>query len=100
MREEVAADRQDCAIGRSTHGGQTMVVSIRGGLAESLAEEITRLVQSRTGGQIVGLNVSVTGADVIISGRASTYYLKQLATHAALDLAGRFASLTNDIVVS
>jgi hypothetical protein len=77
-----------------------MVVSIRGGLADSLGEEITRLVQSRTGGQIVGLNVSVTGTDVIISGRTTTYYLKQLATHAALDLAGRFASLTNDIVVS
>jgi hypothetical protein len=77
-----------------------MVVSIREDLAESLAEEIARLVQSRTGGQIVGLNVSVTGADVIISGRTTTYYLKQLATHAALDLAGRFATLTNDIVVS
>jgi len=77
-----------------------MVISIRGGLAESLAEEITRLVQSRTGGQIVGLNVSVAGADVIISGRTTTYYLKQLATHAALDLAGRIATLTNDIVVS
>jgi hypothetical protein len=77
-----------------------MVVSIRGGLAESLAEQIMRLVQSKTGGKIVGLNVSVTGADVIISGRTTTYYLKQLATHAALDLSGRFATLTNDIVVS
>jgi len=76
-----------------------MVVSIRGGLAESLAEQITRLVQSRTGGQIVGLHVAVSGADVIISGRTTTYYLKQLATHAALDLAGRIATLTNDIVV-
>jgi hypothetical protein len=98
--KEVAADCQDWAIGRSTQGGRTMVVSIREDLAESLAEEITRLVQSRTGGQIVGLNVSVAGADVIISGRTTTYYLKQLATHAALDLAGRFATLTNDIVVS
>jgi hypothetical protein len=91
--------QQDGAIGRSTHGGSTMVVSIRGGLAETLAEEITRLVLSRTGGQIVGLQVAVSGADVIISGRTTTYYLKQLATHAALDLAGRFATLTNDIVV-
>jgi hypothetical protein len=76
-----------------------MVVSIREGLTESLVEQITRLVQSRTGGQIVGLHVSITGADVTISGRATTYYLKQLATHAALDLASTFATLTNDIVV-
>jgi hypothetical protein len=76
-----------------------MVVSIRGGPAESLAEQITRLVQSRTGGQIAGLHVAVSEADVIISGRTTTYYLKQLATHAALDLAGSFATLTNEIVV-
>jgi BON domain len=77
-----------------------MVVSIRGSLAESLAEQIARMVQSRTGGRIDGLHVEVTGADVTISGRATTYYLKQLATHAALDLAGSFTSLTNDIVVN
>ena len=76
-----------------------MAVSIRGGLSETLAEEITRLVQSKTGGQILGLHVDVAGADVTISGRTTTYYLKQLATHAALDLAGRFSTLTNDIVV-
>jgi hypothetical protein len=77
-----------------------MVVSVRGGLTESLAEQIARLVQSKTGGRIDGLNVAVAGTEVTISGRTTTYYLKQLATHAALDLAGRFATLTNDIVVS
>jgi hypothetical protein len=77
-----------------------MVVSMRGGLAESLADQIARLVQSKTGGRIAGLTVSVAGTDVIISGRTTTYYLKQLATHAALDLTGTFATLTNDIVVN
>jgi hypothetical protein len=77
-----------------------MAVSTRGGLAETLAEQITRLVQSKTGGRIDGLGVAVSGTDVTISGRTTTYYLKQLATHAALDLAGRFSTLTNDIVVS
>jgi hypothetical protein len=80
------------------HGGGTMAVSIRG-VAEPLADQIIRLVQSKTGGQIDGLSVSVTGGDVVISGRARSYYLKQLATHAALDLAGRFTTLTNEIVV-
>jgi hypothetical protein len=76
-----------------------MVVSIRSGAAESLENQITRLVQSRTGGRIRGLSVVVVDRDVIISGRTPTYYLKQLATHAALDLAGQFATLTNDIAV-
>jgi hypothetical protein len=76
-----------------------MMVSIRGTVTESLADQIARMVQSRTGGRIVGLNVELTGAGVTISGRTTTYYLKQLATHAALDFAGQFRSLTNDIIV-
>ncbi len=76
-----------------------MPVSIHSTVAESLAEKIAHLVQSRTGGRIQALNVEVIGTDVIISGRTTTYYVKQLATHAALDLAGEFASLTNDIAV-
>ncbi len=76
-----------------------MAVSIRSGLSESLAEQITRLVQSRTGGRIHGLCVEVIEGEVILSGRTTTYYVKQLATHAALDLAGCFIALTNDIAV-
>ena len=77
-----------------------MSVSIRSGTVESLEDQIMRLVQSRTGGRIHSLNVVVSRGEVIISGRTSTYYLKQLATHAALDLAGQFTGLTNDIAVS
>jgi hypothetical protein len=76
-----------------------MSVSVRSGISESLEDQITRLVQSRTGGRIVGLNVAVNGGEVVISGRTTTYYLKQLATHAALDLAGKFTGLTNEIAV-
>ncbi len=76
-----------------------MVVSIRSGATESLESQITRLVQSRTGGRVRGLSVVLIDRDVIISGRTTTYYLKQLATHAALDLTGQFATLTNDIAV-
>jgi hypothetical protein len=76
-----------------------MVISVRGSV-ESLADQIARMVQSKTGGRIDALNVEVSGGDVTISGRTTTYYLKQLATHAALDLSGKFSSLTNQIVVS
>jgi len=76
-----------------------MVVSIRSGSAESVGDQITRLVQSHTGGRIDGLCVDVVNGEVVISGRTTTYYMKQLATHAALHLSGQFTSLTNDIAV-
>lgn len=71
----------------------------RSDVAPNLADHIARLVLSRTGGRIHDLLVEVSDRDVIISGRTSSYYVKQLATHAALDLADQFATLTNDIVV-
>ena len=65
---------------------------------ELLVEIIERFVQSRTSGMIRGLRVDVVNGEVIISGRTSTYYTKQLATHAALR-AVEGVSLTNDIEV-
>ena len=63
-----------------------------------LADEIERFVRSRTGGMVRGLRVEVVDDHVVISGRASTYYAKQLATHAAFDF-DREMPLTNDIEV-
>ena len=63
-----------------------------------LAEEIEGIVQRRTGGQIRGLHVEVDQDRVIITGRAATYYAKQLAQHAAMDAAGH-ECLTNEIEV-
>jgi len=63
-----------------------------------IAETVERYVQLRTGGSIRGLQVEVHDGEVILTGRTSTYYNKQLATHAALD-AAEALSLTNDIQV-
>ena len=52
-----------------------------------LAEQIEQAVQSRTGGRVRGLRVRVVDGCVIISGRTSTYYNKQLVTHAAMEAA-------------
>ncbi|NOX56180.1 MAG: BON domain-containing protein [Planctomycetes bacterium] len=57
-----------------------------------------RLVRSRTGGRIRDLRVEVTSGEIILSGRTTTYYDKQLATHAAL-AALEDLSLTNEIEV-
>lgn len=69
-----------------------------GSVGQGISERIERYVRSRTGGMIKGLRVDVHDRQVVISGRTTTYYNKQLATHAALD-AVENVSLTNDIEV-
>ena len=65
---------------------------------QSVSEQIERCVRIRTGGMIRGLRVDVLDDDVVISGRTTTYYNKQLATHAALDAINEM-TLVNDIEV-
>ncbi|MCX7422575.1 MAG: BON domain-containing protein [Planctomycetia bacterium] len=69
-----------------------------GGSLREIAETVERYVRLRTGGTIRSLHVEVQDGEVILTGRTSTYYNKQLATHAALDAADEL-SLTNDIQV-
>ena len=52
---------------------------------ELLTEAIERVVRSRTGGCIRGLQIDRNGEEVVIYGKTDTYYNKQLVTHAALD---------------
>jgi len=67
--------------------------------SQTLAESIERSVQSRTKGMVRGLHVEVGIRGVVVSGRTSTYYTKQLATHAVLDAVEKDIRLTNDIEV-
>ena len=67
-------------------------------VADALIERVESIVRLRTASRVLDLHVDVQGTDVILTGVAPTYYVKQLATHAALDeIAGR--TLTNDIDV-
>lgn len=52
-----------------------------------LADQVEQAVQFRTGGRVRGLRVHVVEGCVVISGRTSTYYNKQLVTHAAMEAA-------------
>ena len=75
-----------------------LVIGTDAGIDESLVDRIERIVRCRTGCRIRDLSVDLSGNQVIISGLASTYYAKQLATHAALDeIPG--CTLTNAIEV-
>lgn len=66
--------------------------------SETNAAIVERLVQTRTGGNIRELRVEMNDSGVILSGRAKTYYNKQMATHATLEALGR-VSIRNDIEV-
>lgn len=73
-------------------------ISLPNDADDSLGARIERIVRCRTGGRIRDLRVEVQGHEIVLSGSASTYYAKQLATHAALDeIVG--GNLTNSIEV-
>lgn len=65
---------------------------------DSLSQRVERIVRLRTASRVHNLQVDVQGTDVILRGVAPTYYVKQLATHAALDEIDQ-RTLTNDIDV-
>ena len=66
---------------------------------EPVEEHVAHVILLRTGGMIRGLRVDVAEDRVRLTGRTTSFYNKQLATHAAMDaLAGQ--SLRNDIVVN
>jgi hypothetical protein len=72
--------------------------SVAASRSHEIAETVARYVRLRTGGSIHNLHVDVRDGEVLLTGRTSTYYNKQLATHAALDAAADL-SLTNGIEV-
>lgn len=62
------------------------------------ASTVAAKIQARTHGQVRELHVEMVDDEVVINGRARTYYAKQLAQHSAMDcLCGR--AIVNRIVV-
>ena len=63
-----------------------------------LVERLEHLVHVQTAGRVADLRVQLQGREVILTGRAATFHIKQLATQAVLDeLDGE--TLTNAIEV-
>ncbi len=65
---------------------------------DRLSTLITRLIARRTDGKIQDLRVLVQGDEIWIRGRCTSFYGKQLAQHAAMEVA-MGATLHNEIVV-
>jgi len=61
-------------------------------------EHLEAALHNRLGGRVSNLQVIFHDAGVVLRGRAATYYAKQLAQHAAMELAG-LNVLANDIEV-
>ena len=71
----------------------------RGSTCSSQVEmHVEDVIRLRTGGMIRELRVDVGSDRVTLSGCTSSFYNKQLATHAAMEAIGTQA-LNNDIVV-
>ena len=65
---------------------------------QMLVARVERTVREKTSGLIRDLRVDFASGEIVITGRAATYYAKQLATHAALEACDDI-TLTNDIEV-
>jgi hypothetical protein len=63
-----------------------------------LQNELERQIHVRTGRRIRGLSIELRPEEVILHGRASSYYAKQLAQHGVRDLLPQ-VRLENQIVV-
>ncbi len=61
-------------------------------------QEVERQVHLRTGRRVHGLCVEVGEGQVVLRGRTSSYYVKQLAQHGVWDVLPD-VRLANDIVV-
>lgn len=55
-------------------------------LIDELKEVVKLKVIDRTGGQIRAVEIELTDAELVVRGIAPSYYVKQLALHAALDV--------------
>lgn len=54
-------------------------------LPADLIADLEKRITSRTSGRIRNLRVEAAGDAIILSGRTTTYYIKQLATQIAMD---------------
>lgn len=66
----------------------------------SLCSEVEQQIQERTHRRVGDLCVEACKDCVVVRGRTRTYYLKQLAQVAALEVLGAGRTLINNIVVA
>lgn len=88
---EAAVLERDCVV---SCGGREVSRA-----AATQAATIRRKVAERTSGQIRDLSVAVEHRGVVLSGHTASFYSKQLAQHAAMQMTGDLP-LVNEIEVA
>ncbi|MBN2295948.1 MAG: hypothetical protein JXM70_26185 [Pirellulales bacterium] len=66
--------------------------------ADRLAASIESAVRRKTAGGVRNLHVKVNRSGIVLEGRCDTFYCKQLAQHAAMNVSAN--PLSNEIKVS
>jgi hypothetical protein len=85
---DISSTNQDEVVLGAADRSAAHLVTIdhRGERLRQLATSIEQRIKSRLAGRIRQLLVRVNGDTIVIEGRCSTYYTKQLAQHAALGI--------------
>jgi len=65
---------------------------------QSAIEQLEVLLRSRLNGRVYDLRVVVSSAGIVLQGRATTFYAKQLAQHEFMKVTAR-PLLANEIMV-
>lgn len=78
--------------------GCTMSLDVIDDVTVAQDERLESLMQRRLGNRIRGLRVQVLSHGLVLHGRTNTYHAKQLAQHAAMELAN-LPILANEIEV-
>jgi hypothetical protein len=90
-------DLGDGAMGQSDLG-QAADLPVVGLASQQLAQAIERVVRDRIGSKIQGLKVEVRREGIVLLGVCPTFYVQQLAQHAAMRVAGQTV-ITNEMKV-
>ena len=69
-------------------------------MQHDLCTEVEQQIQERTHRRVGDLHVETRDGRVVVRGQTRTYYLKQLAQVAALEVLGAGRTLVNDIQVA
>lgn len=80
------------------NGDDTVVVNDLSASPLSFACELRKAIQEQVGQRVHGLSVEQIGCDIVISGTATSYHVKQLVTHAVMPLLTQ-ETLTNAVRV-
>lgn len=90
--------RRSDTFARSPRFVEDLMISAGNVMTDPTASELEKLVSSRLNGRVRGFQLIVESQGLVLRGRCSTYYAKQLAQHTVMEVTS-IAILANEIEV-